>query len=234
MGIQELARASGCSVASIKFYLREGLLMPGDPTRAHRAYYDARHRRRLGSIRAMRDAGVSIEAMRRALSAVDEPGTDAVDVIAPAIDALAIERDAPGEDVHLRAARRDVEQLFARAALAVRKEAGSRETLARALASMRRLGAPVAVTDVALYLDALRGIAELEINHERTRQLLLSDKETSLEIAVLGTVLYEPVLIALRRALHEHFATRLVGKKPRRSERPAAKKSRPRPPTRTR
>ena len=209
--IQELSRESGVSVASIKFYLREALLAPGDPSRPGRAYYDGQHLRRLAVIRALRDvAGLSIDVIRRALAAVDTAGADAVDVIAPAIDALATPRDAPPVDAELRRARKDVATLFERTKVDVRPTAGSTETVARTIASLRRLGADVSVDDLEPYVTMLRPLIQQEIENDRTRALLLSDKEQSLEIAILGTVLFEPIIVGLRRALHEHYTTRLV------------------------
>lgn len=223
--IQALAAESGVTVASIKFYLREGLLAAGDPSRPHRAYYDASHVRRLAVIRALRDlGGLSIDVIRRALAAVDAPRADSVDAIAPAIDALAVARDAPPVDAHLRRARRDVSTLFAQEGLEVREEAGSRETIARSLAALRRLGLEVALEELGPYVDAMRTLAEQEITSERARTLLLGDKEGALEISILGTVLYEPIFVALRRAFHEHFSTRLVRGAPAR--RPRAPKKR--------
>lgn len=199
------------SVASIKFYLREGLLPPGDTSRPHRAYYDESHVRRLSVIRAMRDADISIDAMRRAFEAVTAPRADAVDAIAPAIDALAVSTSAPGVDAILHEARRDVAELFRRARLSVRDQAGARETAARALASIRRFGFDFTFDELSLYLEMLTPLAHMEIvQNESTRTMLLSDKEGSLELAVLGTVLFEPIMIAFRRALHEHFTTKLV------------------------
>jgi DNA-binding transcriptional MerR regulator len=215
--IQELSRATGVSVASIKFYLRESLLSPGDPSRPGRAYYDASHARRLAVIRALRDvAGLSIDVIRRALAAIDAPGADTVDVIAPAVDALATPRDTPPVDAELRQARRDVAASFERAELDVRPSAGSRETVARTIASLRRLGAELSLDDLERYVAMLRPLAREEIENERTRQMLLSDKEQSLELAIFGTVLFEPIIIGLRRALHEHFTTQLVRKHSRR------------------
>lgn len=209
--IQELSRESGVSVASIKFYLREALLAPGDPSRPGRAYYDGGHLRRLALIRALRDvAGLSIDVIRRALAAVDAAGADTVDVISPAIDALATPRDAPPVDVELRRARKDVTTLFERAELDVRATAGSRETIARTIASLRRVGAEISIDDLERYLTMLAPLAREEIENDRTRAMLLSDKEQSLELAILGTVLFEPIIIGLRRALHEHYTTRLV------------------------
>lgn len=213
--IQELARTTGVTVPSIKFYLREGLVRPGDPSRPGRAYYDESHVRRLGVIRALRDvARLPIDVIRRAVSAIDESRADSVDAIAPAIDALEPPR-ASRPDAALRAARADVDALFEREKLVVRPEAGSRETIARTLAALRRIGAPITLEAVSQWLDAMRPITREEIENEETRKLLLSDKEGALEIAILGTALYEPVLLALRRALHEHYTVQLVRRKSR-------------------
>lgn len=218
--IQALSRASGVTVASIKFYVREGLLPAGDTSRPGRAYYDARHLRRLALVRALRDvAGLSIDTIRRALVAVDAPRTDAVDAIAPAIDALAPSPDTEPVDDHLLRARADVAALFKKEKLVVRPEAGSRESLARTMAAIRRIGAPLPVEDVLPYVASMRALAELEVTREETQQTLLSDKEGSLEIAVLGTVLFEPLMVALRRAMHEHFTTSLVRKTARKRAR---------------
>lgn len=215
--IQDLSKTSGVSVASIKFYLREALLPPGDPTRPGRSYYDDAHVKRLAVIRAMRDVGgLSIDVIRRALAAVDAPAADAVDAIAPAIDALAPARSEPPVDATLRKARAMVDELFTREKLAVRAEAGSRETVARTLAALWRVGMPLELPELRIYLDAMRGIADLEIARPETRAMLLSEKETSLLRAILGTVLFEPLLVGLRRALHEHYTTRLVRRRVRR------------------
>ncbi|MBX3227659.1 MAG: MerR family transcriptional regulator [Labilithrix sp.] len=222
--IQELSRATGVSVASIKFYVREGLLPAPVSSRPRRAYYDGRHAQRLTTIRALRDAGgLSLDAIGRALAAIERPGSDVVDVIAPAIDALAA-RPAAAPAALVRA-RADVKELFVRERLSVRARAGSRETIAGAIASLRRIGSPIAIEDLARYVALLRPLAKEEIENEETSAVLRSDKESSLELAILGTVLFEPILIGLRRALHEHYTTALVRKKPAR-EKPARKKKR--------
>jgi DNA-binding transcriptional MerR regulator len=214
--VQELARAADVTVASIKFYVREGLLPPGDTSRPRRAYYDDRHVRRLAVIRALRDvARLPIDVIRRAVGALDASGADSVDAIAPAIDAL----EGPPErspDEALQAARREVADLFTRERLDVRAEAGSRETLARTLVAVRRIDDHIGIEDVRRWLRAMREAAREEIENDRTKALLRSDKEGALEIAIMGTVVYEPILLALRRALHEHYSVRIVRKDRRR------------------
>src|SRR6266545_4189804 len=52
MWISELSRRTDVPVATIKYYLREGLLPPGEAAGATRAVYDDSHERRLRLIRA--------------------------------------------------------------------------------------------------------------------------------------------------------------------------------------
>lgn len=54
MQLKELSEATGTSPASIKFYLREGLLPHGETIHATRARYTKKHAKRLELIRALR------------------------------------------------------------------------------------------------------------------------------------------------------------------------------------
>jgi DNA-binding transcriptional MerR regulator len=57
MRISELSQASGVPVATIKYYLREGLLHEGQLTSATQAQYDQSHLARLRLVRALLGAG---------------------------------------------------------------------------------------------------------------------------------------------------------------------------------
>ncbi len=57
MRISELAARTGVPLATVKYYLREGLLMPGHATSATQAQYDDSHVRRLGLVRALAAQG---------------------------------------------------------------------------------------------------------------------------------------------------------------------------------
>ena len=57
MQLGELSNKSGCTVATIKYYLREGLLQPGVKTSSTRAEYDDSHLTRFRLIRSMVDVG---------------------------------------------------------------------------------------------------------------------------------------------------------------------------------
>jgi DNA-binding transcriptional MerR regulator len=75
MRIAELSRRSGIPVPTIKYYVREGLLPPGELTSPNQAQYDETHVRRLKLIRALVDVGdLSIAATRDVLASIDSPG----------------------------------------------------------------------------------------------------------------------------------------------------------------
>jgi DNA-binding transcriptional MerR regulator len=75
MRLGELSAATGTSAASIKFYLRSGLLPPGDTVHPTRSEYGAPHVRRLRLIQGLRSAvGLGLEDIRRIIEASEGAG----------------------------------------------------------------------------------------------------------------------------------------------------------------
>ncbi|NUU20331.1 MAG: MerR family transcriptional regulator, partial [Streptomycetaceae bacterium] len=75
MRIAELSRATGVPVPTIKYYVREGLLPPGELTSRTQAQYGDAHVRRLKLVRALVEVGgVSVAAARKAVEAIDAEG----------------------------------------------------------------------------------------------------------------------------------------------------------------
>jgi DNA-binding transcriptional MerR regulator len=116
MQLKELSERSGVSAASIKYYLREGLLPAGETVHATRAQYSARHVERLELIQALRRiVGLNIEqirgllkmaddgaprlallaAVQRVVLELDTPATSSGEVRTPAADAVVRLRDWP-------------------------------------------------------------------------------------------------------------------------------------------
>lgn len=90
----ELAKRSGLSVATIKFYLREGLMPTGRRSSVNQAEYDEAHLERLRMIRALaKVAGLPLASIREVVGVVDGGGSP-VDAMAATQDALAGEVDA--------------------------------------------------------------------------------------------------------------------------------------------
>src|SRR4051794_41796939 len=103
MRISELSRVSGVPVATIKYYLREGLLPAGIPTSATSASYDERHVDRLNLIRALVDVGrVPIARVRQVVTALEQPPTSWHDLLGAAHGALPPAAGGPVADAVAR------------------------------------------------------------------------------------------------------------------------------------
>jgi DNA-binding transcriptional MerR regulator len=202
MWMAELSARSGYSVPTIKYYLRDGLLHPGEATGATRTRYDETHVRRLRLIRALTDvAGLRLETVRQVLDDIASAKTWH-EAVGSAHVRLAMSDAAPASDAsHAR-----VDQLLARQHWTLDKGSPQRELLARALDALADLDHPVSEELLDLYAEALRPIAAHEVRSVRS-----PDREASAEAAVIGTLLQEPVMFALRRIAQENASRELEG-----------------------
>ena len=202
MRISALAAAAGLPVATVKFYLREGLLQPGVATSATQASYDESHVRRLRLIRALTGSvGLSVQQARTILDLVDDPGDDlyatlgrAVSALPPAVDDAASD-DEPDPYPRARAALEALGQVYDPRFAAVAQ-------LETALAAAEAAGMPISEERLLAYGRGLRDLAAFDL--ERMPHL----PHAAVEYTVLGTALYEPVLLALRRLAHQDAAAR--------------------------
>lgn len=198
MWMSELSQRSGVTVATIKFYLREGLLPPGEATGATRARYDDAHVRRLRLIRALVDvAGLRLDEVRTILSAVDDETLSLHQVVGAAHTRLSAGRGAaPGAQ-----ARQRVDGLVRRWRWRVAPDSAHRDALGRALEALSSLDQPVTDALLDAYADAMGSIARREVGAVTTE-----DPAAATEQAVVGTLLLEPVLLTIRRMAQEHVS----------------------------
>ncbi|WP_438855477.1 MerR family transcriptional regulator [Agromyces sp. M3QZ16-3] len=202
MRISALADASGVAVATIKFYLREGLLHPGVATSATQATYDASHVRRLALIRALTGpVGLSVHQARAILTLVDDPGGDLYATLGRAVGALPPPTEAPpaGDPdpyPRARAALEALGQVYDPRFPAVAQ-------LETALAAAEDAGLPISPERLLAYGSAVRELAAYDLER------MPEEPRAAVEYTVLGTALYEPVILALRRLAHQDIAARL-------------------------
>lgn len=89
MRISALSDRTGVPIGTIKYYLREGLLAPGERTSRTTAEYGEPHVERLRLVRALVDTGgLGIAAVRRIVDVLDAPDPARLDLLATAQDAL--------------------------------------------------------------------------------------------------------------------------------------------------
>jgi hypothetical protein len=112
-------------------------------------------------------------------------------------------------------ARSDVRRLLKDMGVNTRADAGAVLDVAAALVKLREMWGDVPVEQLRPYAESARELARLET--ESSRNAFSADTETLLHTVVLGTILFEPVWLALRRVMHEDFAKTTLG--PRRRKR---------------
>lgn len=200
MWMSELAQRSGLPVPTIKYYLREGLLPPGEAVGATRANYGDPHVRRLRLVRALTDvAGMRLDDVRRVLDAIDDPSLSRHEAIGSAHTRLAPVVSQSGSD----AERPRVEALLRRHGWELGEHSAHREALAGALASLADLGHPPTDELLDVYAEAADLISEHDVS-----SLKETDPAEATEHAVVSTLLLEPVLLTLRRIAQENSSRR--------------------------
>ncbi|WP_432485208.1 MerR family transcriptional regulator [Kineococcus esterisolvens] len=205
MLVSALAAASGVPVPTIKYYLREGLLPPGRATGATRAEYGEEHVRRLRLVRALTEVGgLPIARVRDVLACLDGT-TPLTTALGTAHDALAGSPapEAPADGAGAAAA------LVADAGWRVDPRCASLAQLGAALAALAGAGFPVEPAALQRYARAADAVAREEVD-----AIPGEDVADAVEFAVLGTVLHEPVLLALRRLAQQHHSARRFGGPP--------------------
>lgn len=195
MKISELSERSGVPVATVKFYIREGMLARGEAVSATRAEYSDEHLARLRLIAALADVrGLPLTRVRDILALVDAPAADPIATLGRAVGALPPYVDGDRDDYpHARAA-------IAELGLTYDPDFTAVPQLDEALRALEGTGLDASPAVLRRYADAMKQVAAAEIAPVADMPL-----EEAVSYAVLGTALYEPVMLALRRLAHHHL-----------------------------
>ncbi|WP_406864274.1 MerR family transcriptional regulator [Streptomyces sp. HUAS MG47] len=217
MRLSELSHRSGVSVATVKYYLREGLLPPGTPVTARQAEYGEEHLRRLRLIRALLTVGgMTISQARDVLAVADDPAFSRHEQLGIAQYMLPPQVTPPPEDDPQQpewdTTHEELRGLLAELDWRVYDEAPAINTLTRAVVALRDLGYPFPLDSVRQYAEALHPMAEVEAGLIEEQYPVL---EEAIEAMVAYTMLNEPVLLALRRLAHEDVTARRYGRGPK-------------------
>src|SRR5216683_64720 len=130
MRIAELSRDSGVPVPTIKYYVREGLLPPGELTSPNQAQYDDSHLRRLKLIRALAEVGrLPVAAIGDLLAAAGSPATSLHDALGKAQYATTPRFCYQASDASGKAAVRQADELIRNRGWQVRPDSPARELL---------------------------------------------------------------------------------------------------------
>lgn len=201
--MSELSAESGVPVATIKYYLREGLLHDGERVSKTRASYDAAHVGRLNLIRALIGVGgLGVQEAKAVLDEIDGPPESLHELIGSAYTRLPPVVAPAGAEPDR--------------ALELLRELGWDEAiqectpdvagLDRALRAVEAADLGLTRADLIAYGRAMEAVAGTEVAATPAASLT-----AAVRYVVLGTVLVEPVLLSLRRLAHVEESARLLG-----------------------
>jgi DNA-binding transcriptional MerR regulator len=209
MQMSELSERSGVPIATVKYYLREGLLPAGVATSATRATYTEAHVLRLRLIRALAEVGgLRLDQIRAVLAAIDDPDV-------PLHRALGVALARAGGAVEADPqSRRRTNRLIRRWRWRVAADSANRDSLATALSALDSVDHPMSDDLLDRYASALHDVAEAEVARVPTES-----REAAVQYAVVGTLLVQPVISAVRRLAQEDVSARRFGRRLRKAPR---------------
>lgn len=212
MRLAELSERSGVSTATIKYYLREGLLAPGRQINTTTAEYDEEHLRRLRLVRAMiQVGGVPVATVREVLDHVDDDSLPRTIRLGAAMWALPQVPEPDEEDEFVRAAHQEVgallDQLGWENAKRLSTISPAYRSLVVSVAAFRRLGYGWGAELMAPYAELMHRTAVLDLDNMETHP----SEEERIEFAILGAIINEPILQSLHRLAQEEETARRYG-----------------------
>jgi|GEM_PF-590106 len=166
MRISELAKESRTPVATIKYYIREGLLPAGTPVNARQSDYGTQHLERLRLIRGlMHVLGASIEQVRDVIDVIHQPDQEPWEAMKFATEAI----PAPHQHEESRAGKARV--VLEQFGLPCSPEHPAVRHLDVALAFAEEIGMAMSSEQLAVYVEAARRTARADI--ERVPELTI-------------------------------------------------------------
>ncbi|MBD0744413.1 MerR family transcriptional regulator [Streptomyces sp. CBMA152] len=212
MRLSELSEQTGVPAATIKYYLREGLLAPGRRITATTSDYDEEHVRRLRLVRAMLQVGrLSVATAKEVLGHVDDESLGRTIRLGAALWALPQAPEPKEDDEIVREAHEEVEKVIRTLgwtnAQALSTISPAHRSLVLAVAALRRLGYTWDAELLMPYAELMHQAAVRDLDYVETQP---TERER-IETAVAATILVEPVLKALHRLAQEEESARRYG-----------------------
>lgn len=193
MRLSELAAETGVGIPTLKFYMREGLVPPGERVNATTSRYAVAHVERVRLVRALVDGlGLSLAQVRTVVSALDRPPASRHELLGAAQAAL------PSPYTN-HAVTEEVRDLVARRGWSVHPGATALRSLSGAIEAARAAGVELAPATLDAYAAGVETIAAADV----AAAWAAATPEKAVAVVALGTALVDPVLAAMRRLADE-------------------------------
>jgi DNA-binding transcriptional MerR regulator len=206
MRMAELSAESGVPVATVKYYLREGLLPPGERTSPNQARYATAHVQRLRLIKALTEVGgLSLASVAAVLRAIDDRET-------PHRTMGVVQRELAGpapkvSDEGVEWATALLDDLVHRHGWK-RHEPGNAvvDNLVAALATAKELGQETLTEGLDEYARLAKRVAELDLAAVAGR----TSVEEIIETGLVATVLGDRIFAGLRYLAQERVSREVL------------------------
>ncbi|NYJ74032.1 MerR family transcriptional regulator [Allobranchiibius huperziae] len=207
MKISELARRTDVPVPTLKFYLRDGLLHPGQPLNRTQASYDESHVERTRLVRALTEsAGLDLSAVRAVLAVLEQRPADWTEFLGE----VQLASNPPGASDQRTDDTTDtwiqqVQELLAELGWQVDPHSPLIPRLAAQLRAADGSGVRRLPDTLSQWAEAARLAARADL------ATVPNDPVGALRQVVVGTALIDPVLATLRRLAQQHEAVTSLG-----------------------
>jgi DNA-binding transcriptional MerR regulator len=203
MKMAELSERSGVPIPTIRYYLREGLLPPGEHTSPNQARYDTAHLRRLTLIRAMVEVGeMPIAAVKAMFEHLDASSADELTTLG--LVQYTLVRHRGGSGASDAASLADVQALIDDLEWRVRPTHPARPLLGATMQRLHALDQGDVLELLDHYAAVAHELAELEVAITLRREGLDARVEAIVMIGGLG----DTMLACLRKMAQEDVMTR--------------------------
>lgn len=233
--IGELARRSGVPIATLKFYLREGLITPAHKSGRTMAWYHPSVVERIKSIRELQERQfLPLDIIRETIERGDAAADDhaMADAIADVLIRRGGKRSRTREEVLAHGAKPAELEWLQRAGLAVPDADGCYRgddlALLSTLGAARKSGLGAEMLPFEIigdYIGALNRLVEVELRVYRAGVIGRAKPSEVAKLTKVATELSERLVVLLRRKLLLPTLQRLVDEKV--PKKPARKKRKP-------
>jgi len=202
----ELSEASGVPIPTIRYYVREGLMPPGEHTSPNQARYDDTHVRRLKLVRALLEiGGLSVAEVRNVAQAIDSQAST-LDILDVAHTSL-ITPKSDVDDETRKWALTMLQQAAKQVDWVIEPDDKSTESIIGLLCTLQAIGHGGLLDELEGYVRLVAQVAQLDIAALRN----LKTAESIVESAVVGTVLGDALLSSLRKLGQQNESKKLYG-----------------------
>lgn len=210
MKISELARRTDVPVPTLKFYLRDGLLHPGQSLNRTQASYDESHVERTRLVRALSEsAGLDLGAVRAVLATLEQRPADWLEFLGQVQDASnSPDPQDDGAEGVTDEWTEQAQELIAELGWQVDPESPLLPRLAAHLRAADRSGVRRLPDTLRRWAESARLAAQADL------ATVPDDPVGALRQVVVGTALTDPVFATLRRLAQQHEAVTALGAPP--------------------